>query len=559
MAYYIPKAGTTGSFTNAKKYEEADKSPEAYMAKIGGGPVTYAQKQQVPYSTSQQGVNSVQAPVVTPITPTGGNVSQAPTQGTVNAAPTNAVEQPANNQGAANTTVHPANDPNNLQGAVQNNSGAGANTGTNNQAQSNQQQASTQFAAAGQRDPIRDWGQQASADNLLNQVKDGWIHIADAQQQIFKQVEAAAMAGLESQIGTPEQIAAGTHISAEQAYQEAQAQAYIAFDLMGNAWADVQRKQQEQSAEDTSNALFPEFSEPEKVDQSVDIGSTPEILYTQINPTDYAFGYQQFMPTADEIQLTPEYLLAEKEGRRQLERLMSQRGHIGSGAEIDAYSNLLEDLLASETEKHREYADRQAGRATEIAQTEIQNRYGVALQTAANELQRRIKQGELDQSALSAEQYFELQKSIADNAFAQDLADRLATFMLDDADRDERQIDRDYQQIYDSVSLMLSQLPIAYAYGGSQGLAGLLGDEGDALAQWLSQIAQAGAGGGGGGGGGNSGAFPFIPSFPSGPNNSVVTPIQIGADLNSSGNWANLIWGGINSILGGSNKKKDDE
>lgn len=59
---------------------------------------------------------------------------------------------------------------------------------------------------------------------------------------------------------------------------------------------------------------------------------------------------------------SPLYQFQKQKGLRDLERLMSARGLTNSGAEIEANSNFLNELNATEAEKQRQYAEKQADR-----------------------------------------------------------------------------------------------------------------------------------------------------------------------------------------------------
>lgn len=391
------------------------------------------------------------------------------------------------------------------------------------------------------------YGLEQGAANLISQAQRGEIHIADAQNEIYSQVYQRALAELQPQVDLGP---ANGGISGEQASAEAARQAGLAFAEVGQRY----------SANPTGDALaelqFPTAATPEDAftdatstginDGGLDIGNIAPIDYTQIDPGEFSFSYKDFLPS--DITAGPTYQFQKEEGLRELEQLMAARGYTGSGFEANENSRFLARLLGEETDRQTDLATNQANAANALAQNEIQNRYGVALQNADNELKRMVAQGELNLSSLTQQQYYQLQKALADNAFAQHLSDTISTLQIDAADRDERAVNRDFDNIMEIIQTGLSQLPISYALQGTDSAAGATEDGGELVAQLIQAMAAA-TGAGGGGGGGSAGSAVPAPPGPSGPDYSNITPLQIQSDLASGANWANAFQNIFNGLF----------
>lgn len=148
---------------------------------------------------------------------------------------------------------------------------------------------------------------------------------------------------------------------------------------------------------------------------------------------------------------SPLYDFQKQQGEKSINKLLAKRGLLGSGAEIEALSNFNTELGATEADKARGYAEKEADRLERIQQQE---------------------------------------------------ANRLMN-------RDDANFDRSYKW----TDLMLRQNPMQYAMGGLDAYGSNIGKEAKTEADYYNQLYQR-AVGGGGGGGGQQPFIPPFPSGP---------------------------------------------
>lgn len=135
---------------------------------------------------------------------------------------------------------------------------------------------------------------------------------------------------------------------------------------------------------------------------------------------------------------------------------------------------------------------------------------------------------------------------------ASENADRLKSFQDNEALRQERAGNTQWDRSFNLAELMANQSPWVGALAGLNNTANLTQDAGNAEANYLKEaykriIAASGGGGGGGSGGGGSSAQPL--TVPTGPNYSNITPQQIVANNSSNNGWTNILTTALAGLL----------
>lgn len=118
---------------------------------------------------------------------------------------------------------------------------------------------------------------------------------------------------------------------------------------------------------------------------------------------------------------------------------------------------------------------------------------------------------------------------------ASENANRLESFQNNEALRQERAGNNQWDRMYSLAQLMAQQSPWDAAVGGLDSSATIMNAQGQSQANFLKDYYQRIiAAGGGGGGGGQPGVMP------TGPDYSNIIPAQINANYDSSKGWGNI-------------------
>lgn len=120
-------------------------------------------------------------------------------------------------------------------------------------------------------------------------------------------------------------------------------------------------------------------------------------------------------------------------------------------------------------------------------------------------------------------------------------ADRLQQYQQNEALRQERAGDNQWDRSYQLAQLMAEQNPMQWAMSGLNNYGNTLNKAGQSQANYLAQLYQKVLGGGGGG------AQPL--PLPTGPNYNNINPAEISNNYNTNNGWINLLTQGLNSFF----------
>jgi hypothetical protein len=134
---------------------------------------------------------------------------------------------------------------------------------------------------------------------------------------------------------------------------------------------------------------------------------------------------------------------------------------------------------------------------------------------------------------------------------ASENADRATSFMNNEALRQERAGNNQWDRAYSIASLMASQSPWNAAISGLDNSASAREALGSANSNYLKDAYGRVISSGGGGGSG----FVPVPNVTQ-PNYSNIMPSQIGAGYDSNAGWLNVLTSGLSSLLDGTKKTK---
>ena len=224
----------------------------------------------------------------------------------------------------------------------------------------------------------------------------------------------------------------------------------------------------------------PEMSPPLTVEGQPPVQAP--VAAPNTSPTGQMKTAYDFMPK--NIEESPGFQYQKDKGQKDLARLLAARGFTGSGKELGANAELINQLYGKE--------------------------YDRALNTATLE------------------------------------ADRNERYTFDAANRDETKARDQWGMTRDVLDLATKQNPMEYAYSGAEKYADTKLGKGKTKAGYTKDAYGRVIANPGGGGGGT--APVYAPPFAAGPDMTLPNMLQPGQDASNIGGWANTILKGLPSI-----------